>query len=69
MVDFADPVIYPLREVMHGENQITFYKKQVMNKKLGLLLALLGLLYYSTLNRKAASSVRKSSATHAHYLF
>ena len=36
---------------------------------LGLFLALLGLLYYSTVNREAVSRVGKLSATHTHVLF
>ena len=51
----------------HGKNKI----QQVINRKarLGLFFTLLGLLYNSKVNRKAASSVGKFSAANTHYLF
>ena len=48
-----------------GKNKIPFYKKQVIYKGARVILGLLGLLYYSAVNRKAVSKVRKLSAAHA----
>ena len=52
-----------------GTNKIPFYTKQAINKSAMVILALLGLLYYSTVNREAVSRVGKLSVSHAHDLF
>ena len=48
---------------------ISFYTKQVTSRSARIILALLGLLYYSTVNRKAVSRAEKLLATHARDLF
>ena len=47
------------------------YTRQVINKRkvLGLILAMIGLLYYSTANREAILRVGRLSAAHASDLF
>ena len=52
-----------------SKNKIPFYTKQVINRSARVILALLGLLYYSTVNREAVSRVGKLSAAHVHDLF